>query len=194
VFSVSGHVNRPRNVEEAMSIPLRELLEVHAEGVRGGWGNLKAVIPGGGSTPMIPAEQAEFALMDYDSFRDLKSAMGSGSVIVFDRSTDLIKAVARLSKFYAHESCGQCTPCREGTGWMWRIMERMATGAADPSEIDMLLDVASRVEGHTICGLGDFAAWPIQGLVRHFRHEIEDRIQNYRNSRPHVASSSWQSY
>ncbi|MFI4973218.1 MAG: NADH-quinone oxidoreductase subunit NuoF [Caulobacterales bacterium] len=186
VISISGHVNRPCNVEEAMSIPLRQLLEDHAGGVRGGWGNLKAVLPGGGSTPMIPAWQAEQALMDYDSLRDLKTALGSASVIVMDRDTDLVRAIARLSYFYKHESCGQCTPCREGAGWMWRIMQRMVTGEAEMREIDMLLDVASEVEGHTICGLGDFAAWPIQGLFRHFRHEVEARIASYRAGRPLV--------
>jgi NADH-quinone oxidoreductase subunit F len=186
LFSLSGHVNRPCNVEEAMSVPLRSLLEEHGGGVRGGWGNLKAVLPGGGSTPMIPAWQAEQALMDYDGLRELKTALGSASVIVMDRSTDLVRAIARLSYFYKHESCGQCTPCREGTGWMWRVMERMASGEAEMREIDMLLDVAAGVEGHTICGLGDFAAWPIQGLLRHFRHEVEARITTYRIARPHV--------
>jgi NADH-quinone oxidoreductase subunit F len=190
VISLSGHLNRPCNVEEAMSIPLRQLIEDHAGGVRGGWGNLKAVLPGGGSTPMIPAWQAETALMDYDSLRDLKTALGSASVIVMDRDTDLVRAIARLSYFYKHESCGQCTPCREGAGWMWRIMERMATGEAEMREIDILLDVASEVEGHTICGLGDFAAWPIQGLFRHFRHEVEARITSYRIARPHVAGAT----
>ncbi len=190
VISISGHVNRPCNVEEAMSIPLKTLIEEHCGGVRGGWGNLKAVLPGGGSTPMIPAWQAEDALMDYDSLRDLKTALGSGSVIVMDRDTDLVRAIARLSYFYKHESCGQCTPCREGTGWMWRIMERMASGEAQMREIDMLLDVASEVEGHTICGLGDFAAWPIQGLFRHFRHEVEARITSYRAGRPHVQGAA----
>jgi len=190
VISLSGHVNRPCNVEEAMSVPLRTLIEEHAGGVRGGWGNLKAVLPGGGSTPMIPAWQAEDALMDYDSLRELKTAMGSASVIVIDRDADLVRAIARLSYFYKHESCGQCTPCREGTGWMWRVMERMASGEAEMREIDMLLDVASEVEGHTICGLGDFAAWPIQGLFRHFRHEIEANLAAYRVRRPHVAGAA----
>jgi NADH-quinone oxidoreductase subunit F len=189
VMSLSGHVNTPCNVEEAMSVPLRELIETHGGGVRGGWGNLKAVLPGGGSTPMIPSWQAETALMDYDSMRELKTALGSASVIVLDRDADLVKAIARLSYFYKHESCGQCTPCREGTGWMWRVMERMASGEAEMREIDMLLDVASEVEGHTICGLGDFAAWPIQGLFRHFRHEVEARITLYRTGRTHVAGA-----
>ena len=186
LFSVSGHVTAPCNVEEAMSVPLKKLLEDHAGGVRGGWSNLKAVLPGGGSTPMIPAWQAETALMDFDGLRELKTALGSGSVIVLDRQTDLVRAIARLSRFYKHESCGQCTPCREGTGWMWRVMERMASGEAEMREIDMLLDVASEVEGHTICGLGDFAAWPIQGLFRHFRPEVEARITSYRIAKPHV--------
>jgi NADH-quinone oxidoreductase subunit F len=186
LFSISGHVSAPCNVEEAMSVPLKTLLEAHAGGVRGGWANLKAVLPGGGSTPMIPAWQAETALMDFDGLRELKTALGSGSVIVLDRQTDLVRAIARLSRFYKHESCGQCTPCREGTGWMWRVMERMASGEAEMREIDMLLDVASDVEGHTICGLGDFAAWPIQGLFRHFRNEVEARITTYRAGAPHV--------
>jgi NADH-quinone oxidoreductase subunit F len=190
LFSLSGHLNRPCNVEETMSIPLKTLIEEHAGGVRGGWGNLKAVLPGGGSTPMIPAWQAEDVLMDYESLRALKSDLGSASVIVMDRDTDLVRAIARLSYFYKHESCGQCTPCREGTGWMWRIMERMASGEAEMREIDHLLDVASEVEGHTICNLGDFAAWPIQGLFRHFRHEVEDRIISYRAGRPHVQGAS----
>jgi NADH-quinone oxidoreductase subunit F len=183
VISISGHVNRPCNVEEAMSVPLRELIEQHAGGVRGGWSNLKAVLPGGGSTPMIPAYHAEQALMDYDSLREFKTDLGSASVIVMDRSTDLVRAIARLSYFYKHESCGQCTPCREGTGWMWRVMERMASGEAEMREIDDLMDVASQVQGHTICMLGDFAAWPIQGLFRHFRHEVEARITTYRAAR-----------
>ncbi|NTB87724.1 NADH-quinone oxidoreductase subunit NuoF [Agrobacterium tumefaciens] len=190
VFSISGHVNNPLNVEDVLGVPLKELLEGPARGVLGGWQNLKAVIPGGGSTPLIPAHQAEVALMDYDSLREYKTFLGSGSVIVFDKSTDLVKAIARLSKFYMHESCGQCTPCREGTGWLWRVMERMAIGNADHREIDLMLDVAGRVEGHTICGLGDFSAWPIQGLVRHFRHEIEERINSYRLAKQyhHVGS------
>ena len=180
VMCFSGHVNNPCNVEEALSIPLKDLIEHHAGGVRGGWGNLKAIIPGGSSVRMIPAHEAETALFDYDSLAALKSGLGTAACIVMDQSTDIVRAVARLSYFYKHESCGQCTPCREGTGWMWRVMERMATGEAEHSEIDLLLDVCSQVEGHTICGLGDAAAWPIQGLIRHFRPEIEQRIDRYR--------------
>jgi NADH-quinone oxidoreductase subunit F len=186
VFCISGHVERPCNVEEEMSIPLRTLIEEHCGGVRGGWGNLKAIIPGGSSVPMIPKEICDTVLMDFDALRDVKSGLGTAAVIVMDKSTDLVRAIARIAYFYKHESCGQCTPCREGTGWMWRVLERMVKGEAETSEIDALLDVASQVEGHTICALGDAAAWPIQGLIRHFRQEIEDRITNYRQGRPHV--------
>ncbi|QUD88500.1 NADH-quinone oxidoreductase subunit NuoF [Phenylobacterium montanum] len=190
LMCISGHVEKPCNVEEAMSIPLKQLLEDHCGGVRGGWGNLKAVIPGGSSVRMIPAHEAETALMDFDSLGALKSGLGTAAVIVMDQSTDLVRAIARISYFYKHESCGQCTPCREGTGWMWRVMERMATGEAEMKEIDLLLDVASQVEGHTICALGDAAAWPIQGLFRHFRPEIEARITAYRAGRPHVQGAT----
>ncbi len=186
VFCISGHVERPCNIEEEMSIPLKTLIEEHCGGVRGGWGNLKAIIPGGSSVPMIPKDICDTVLMDFDALRDVKSGLGTAAVIVMDKSTDLIRAVARLAYFYKHESCGQCTPCREGTGWMWRVLERMVKGESETSEIDTLLDVASQVEGHTICALGDAAAWPIQGLIRHFRQEIEDRITNYRQGRPHV--------
>ena len=175
VFCISGHVNAPCNVEEAMSIPLRELIDKHAGGVRGGWDNLLAVIPGGSSVPMIPKSVCAEVLMDFDSLIEAKSGLGTAAVIVMDKSTDLIRAVARLAKFYHHESCGQCTPCREGTGWMWRMMERMVRGEAKIGEIDLLLDVAGQVEGHTICALGDAAAWPIQGLMRHFRDVVEER-------------------
>src|SRR5258706_1228970 len=176
LMSASGHVMKPCVVEEAMSIPMRQLIDEHFGGVRGGWGNLKAIIPGGSSVRMISAEEAENALMEIDSLAQLKSGPGTTAVLRLDRSSDLIRAIARLSYFYKHESCGQCTPCREGTGWMWRIMERMVTGEADPKEIDMLLDVASQEEGHTICGLGAAPARPIRGLFRHFRPEGEERI------------------
>ena len=190
IFSISGHVNKPCNVEEEMSIPLRTLIEEHAGGVRGGWDNLKAIIPGGSSVPLIPKEICDDVLMDFDALRDVQSGLGTAAVIVMDKSTDLIKAIARLAYFYKHESCGQCTPCREGTGWMWRVLERMAKGEAELSEIDTLLDVTYQVEGHTICALGDAAAWPIQGLIRHFRHEIEERINNYRSDRPIAVSAT----
>ncbi|MDC7693467.1 NADH-quinone oxidoreductase subunit NuoF [Asticcacaulis sp. DXS10W] len=190
LFCISGHVERPCVVEEAMSIPFRTLIDDHAGGIRGGWGNLKAIIPGGASVPLIPAKQCQDLLMDFDSLRKLQSGLGTAAVIVMDKSTDVIRAIARLSYFFKHESCGQCTPCREGTGWMWRVMERMVKGDADPSEIDTLLDVTTQVEGHTICAFGDAAAWPIQGLIRHFRHEIEDRISLYRRSKANYAGHS----
>jgi NADH-quinone oxidoreductase subunit F len=176
VFCISGCVNNPCNVEESMSIPLKELIEKHAGGVTGGWDNLAAIIPGGSSTPMIPRSICDDVLMDFDALRDAKTGLGTAAVIVMDKSVDLVKAIARLAEFYKHESCGQCTPCREGTGWMWRVMERMVTGEAEAEEIDNLLEVTYQVEGHTICALGDAAAWPIQGLIRHFRPELERRI------------------
>jgi NADH-quinone oxidoreductase subunit F len=179
VFCISGHVNNPCNVEEEMGIPLRELIEKHAGGVRGGWDNLLAVIPGGSSVPLLPKEMCDDVLMDFDSLRAVKSGLGTAAVIVMDKSTDVVRAIARLSKFYKHESCGQCTPCREGTGWMWRMMERMVEGSAARADIDHLLDISTRIEGHTICALGDAAAWPIQGLIRHFRPEMEARIDAF---------------
>jgi NADH-quinone oxidoreductase subunit F len=182
VYCISGHVEKPCNVEEAMSIPLRELIDTYAGGVRGGWDNLLGIIPGGSSVPVIPRSICDTVLMDFDALRDVKSGLGTAAVIVMDKSTDIVKAIARLSKFYKHESCGQCTPCREGTGWMWRVMERMVKGNASVEEIDALLDVSYQIEGHTICALGDAAAWPVQGLIRHFRPEMERRIKEYREA------------
>jgi NADH-quinone oxidoreductase subunit F len=176
LFNISGHVNKPCTVEEEMGIPLKELIEKHAGGVRGGWDNLLAVIPGGSSVPLLPKDTCSTVLMDFDSLREVQSGLGTAAVMVMDQSTDLIYAIRRLSKFYMHESCGQCTPCREGTGWMWRMMGRIADGDATSSEIDLLLEVTKQVEGHTICALGDAAAWPIQGLIRHFRPVMEERI------------------
>ena len=183
VYCVCGHVNQPCNVEEELGIPLRELIDRYAGGVRGGWDNLLAVIPGGASVPLIPRSICDTVLMDFDSLRDVKSGLGTAAVIVMDKSTDLIRAIARLAKFYKHESCGQCTPCREGTGWMMRVLYRMVEGRAEPAEIDMLEQVTRQIEGHTICALGDAAAWPIQGLIRHFRPVIEERIAQYKAGR-----------
>ena len=179
LFCISGHVNKPCNVEEALGIPFRELIDKHCGGIRGGWDNLLAVIPGGSSVPCVPADQIIDTPMDFDSLRALKSGLGTAAVIVMDKSTDMIAAIARLAQFYKHESCGQCTPCREGTGWMWRVLTRMVEGRAEKREIDMLLDVSYQIEGHTICALGDAAAWPVQGLIRHFRPVIEARIDQY---------------
>ncbi|MFL6830013.1 MAG: NADH-quinone oxidoreductase subunit NuoF [Sphingomicrobium sp.] len=176
LFQLSGHVNTPCVVEEAMGISFRELIDRHGGGIRGGWDNLLAVIPGGSSVPLVPAEQIIDAPMDFDGLKALGSGLGTAAVIVMDKSTDIVRAISRISYFYKHESCGQCTPCREGAGWMWRMMERLREGDAEVEDIDKLLDVTKQVEGHTICALGDAAAWPIQGLVRHFRPEIERRI------------------
>ena len=183
VFCISGHVNKPCNVEESMSIPLKELIEKHAGGVRGGWDNLLAVIPGGSSVPVIPKKICEDVLMDFDSLKEANTALGTAGVIVMDKSTDIIDAIANLSKFYMHESCGQCTPCREGTGWLYRIMTRMVKGDAKIEEIDSIIELTKQIEGHTICALGDAAAWPIQGLVRHFRDEIEKRIKDFHKNK-----------
>ncbi|TAN75412.1 MAG: NADH-quinone oxidoreductase subunit NuoF [Magnetospirillum sp.] len=177
VFCISGHVNKPCNVEEEMGIPLKDLIEKHAGGVRGGWDNLLAIIPGGSSVPMLNKQQCEEVTMDFDALRAMRSGLGTAAVIVMDKSTDLVRGIARLSKFYWHESCGQCTPCREGTGWMARMMARMATGDAELSEIDLLEEISRQIEGHTICALGDAAAWPVQGLIRTFRPELERRIK-----------------
>ena len=179
LFQISGHVERPCVVEEEMGIPLRELLDKHAGGVRGGWDNLLAVIPGGSSMPLIRAEQCQDLTLDFDALTKLKSGLGTGCIIVMDKSTDPIKAITRIAYFYKHESCGQCTPCREGTGWMYRVLERMQRGEAEKREIDLLFDVTKQVESHTICALGDAAAWPVQGLIRNFRDVIEDRIEQY---------------
>ena len=180
LFCISGHVNNPCNVEEEMGIPLKELLEKHAGGVRGGWDNLLAVIPGGSSTPLMPKDVCETITMDFDALRNAGTGLGTAGIIVMDKSTDIVKAIARLSYFYKHESCGQCTPCREGTGWMWRMMDRMVRGEAELHEIETLEQVTRQVEGHTICALGDAAAWPIQGLIKHFRPVIEQRIAAHR--------------
>jgi NADH-quinone oxidoreductase subunit F len=176
LFQLSGHINTPCTVEESMGISFRELIDRHGGGIRGGWDNLLAVIPGGSSVPLVPAAEIMDAPMDFDGLKALGSGLGTAAVIVMDKSTDIVRAISRISYFYKHESCGQCTPCREGAGWMWRMMERLREGDADVPDIDKLIDVTKQVEGHTICALGDAAAWPIQGLVRHFRPELERRI------------------
>ena len=188
LFCISGHVEQPCNVEEELGVPMKELIERHAGGVRGGWDNLLAVIPGGSSTPILPKSDCETVLMDFDSLREARSSLGTGGLIVMDKSTDVIYAIARLSHFYMHESCGQCTPCREGTGWLWRVMQRMVKGNARVEEIDMLLEVTKEIEGHTICAHGDASAWPIQGLIRHFRPEMEQRIREYRDAAHRTAA------
>lgn len=176
IFSISGHVNAPCNVEEAMGIPLKELIERYAGGVRGGWHHLAAVIPGGGSVPLLPRSVCQSVCMDFDDLEEAGSGLGTASVIVINRDTDIIEPIRRLSHFYMHESCGQCSPCREGTGWMWRMLSKLQKGDGKREDIDLLLEVSRHIENHTICALGDAAAWPIQGLIKHFRHDIEERL------------------
>jgi len=194
LFAISGHVNNPCTVEEEMSIPLRELIDKHCGGVIGGWDNLKAIIPGGSSVPMLTRSQCSEAIMDFDDLKERRSGLGTAAVIVMNEQTDVINAILRLAKFYQHESCGQCTPCREGTGWMVDMLERMKLGNADFAEIDMLEELSYQIEGHTICALGDAAAWPVQGLIRSFRHEIEDRIDSYKADNPEFNEKKFISY
>lgn len=186
LFCISGNVNNPITVEEEMSIPLKELIERHAGGVQGGWDNLLAIIPGGSSVPMLPKEVCETVLMDFDALKEVGSGLGTAAVIVMNKQVDPIAAILRLSKFYKHESCGQCTPCREGTGWLVDILTRMEKGNAQLAEIDMLQELTKQIEGHTICALGDAAAWPVQGLIRRFRNVMEDRIHDYHAAHPDV--------
>ena len=177
IFSVSGHVNRPGNYELPLGIPFRELLEDVCGGIWKGR-RLKAVIPGGSSVPVVPGETMLTATMDYDGLRKVGSALGSAAVIVMDDSTCMVRAIERISRFYKAESCGQCTPCREGTGWMNRLIRRILAGQGRREDLDLLVDVANRIEGHTICALGDAAAWPVQSFVKHYRHEFEYMIEN----------------
>lgn len=179
LFNISGHVNNPCTVEEEMSIPLKELIERHAGGVTGGWDNLLGIIPGGSSTPIIPKSVCDDVLMDFDGLVQAQTSLGTAAIIVMDKSTDVIKAISRLIDFYKHESCGQCTPCREGIAWMHKMMHRFVDGNARPDEIDMLWEISKQIEGHTICALGDGAAWPVQGLIRHFRPKIEARMKKH---------------
>lgn len=185
LFCISGHVNNPCTVEEEMSIPLRDLIERHCGGVRGGWANLQACIPGGSSVPVLDEELCQDIMMDFDDLKQRGgSGLGTAAVTIFDKSVDMVGAIRRLSHFYTHESCGQCTPCREGTGWMESILTRMEKGEADLEEIPMLEEVSRQIEGHTICALGDAAAWPVQGLIRKFKHKLVERIEDPSSFKP----------
>jgi len=175
-FSVSGHVNRPGNFEVPMGLPFKELLEM-AGGVRDGH-TLKAVIPGGSSVPVLPGDIMMEVNMDYDSIQKAGSLLGSGAVIIMDETTCMVRMLQRIARFYYLESCGQCTPCREGTGWLYRLITRIIDGQGRMEDLDKLLDVAGKIEGHTICALGDAAAWPVQGILKHYRHEFEYMIKN----------------
>jgi len=179
VFSVSGHVNRPGNYEIKLGTPFRELLDM-AGGVRNGH-QLKAVIPGGSSMPVLPAEVMLELTMDYDAIQKAGSGLGSGAVIVMDETTCMVRACQRISRFYMKESCGQCTPCREGTGWMQRMLTRIVNGQAQLSDLDLLREVTGQIEGHTICAFGEAAAWPVQGMLRHFWPEFEYFIKHGRS-------------
>ena len=174
IFSVSGHVNKPGNYEVPLGISFRELLEMSGGMLNGK--KLKAVIPGGSSVPVLPAELIIDCNMDYDSLQSAGSMLGAGSVIVMDESTCMVEMLERIAYFYWEESCGQCTPCREGTGWLYRILRRIRSGRAQLEEVDQLVDVANRIEGRTICALGEAAAWPVQSFIKHFRHEFEAMI------------------
>ncbi len=176
IFSVSGHVEKPGNYEVPLGIPFKDLLEISG-GMRGGR-KLKAVIPGGSSVPVVPGETMLATNMDYDSLKKAGSAIGSAAVIVMDETTDMVRVLERLSRFYYMESCGQCTPCREGTGWLNRTLRRILAGEGRREDIDMLVSVANNIEGHTICALGDAAAWPVQSFVRHYRHEFEHYVEH----------------
>ena len=175
IYCISGNVNNPCNVEEEMGITLKELIQKHAGGVVGGWDNLKAVIPGGSSMPLLPKRKCDTIKMDFDDCVENKTGLGTAGIVVINNDQDIIKCMARIARFYKHESCGQCTPCREGAGWMWRMLERMAKGEATRDEVDMLMDVTKQIEGHTICAFGEGSAWPVQALLRNFKDEILER-------------------
>ena len=176
LFSVSGHVAQPGNFEVNLGIPFAELLEM-AGGMRNG-NPLKAVIPGGSSVPVVPGDTMMKTNMDFDSLMKAGSAVGSGAVVVMDETTCMVKMLRRISRFYYAESCGQCTPCREGTGWLYRVLTRIEKGEASEGELDLLVDVANNIEGRTICALGDAAAWPVQSFLKHYRHEFEYHVRN----------------
>lgn len=176
IFSISGHVENPCNVEEELGIPLKTLIETYAGGVIGGWDALQAVIPGGTSMPMLPKSICDTLTMDYETLQSHQSGLGTASIIVMNKSVDIVDAAVNIAKFYMHESCGQCSPCREGTGWMWRILKRLAHGEGHKRDIHDLQDITHQIAGHTICAFGEAAAWPIQGLLRHFQHELEQRV------------------
>jgi len=185
IMSVSGHVRRPGNYEVKMGTPLLELINDLAGGVPAGR-SLKAVIPGGSSVPVLPASRCD-CLVDFESLQQAGSALGSGGCIVMDDSTDMVWSTVRLLKFYEHESCGKCTPCREGTGWLARIFQRILEGNGKPGDIELVLDICSNIEGNTVCPLGDAAVWPIQSSIRHFRSEWEEAVSGRRR----VAAPPW---
>ena len=176
IFSISGHVNKPGNYELPLGISFEEVIDV-AGGVLDGK-KLKAVIPGGSSTKVLPAEIIQNCTMDYESLQDADSALGTGAMVVISEGTCMVELLKRISRFYYAESCGQCTPCREGTGWLYRILDRITNGQGKESDLALLVDVAGRIEGNTICAFGDASAWPVQSFIKHYHHEFEYMIQN----------------
>merc|ERR1711871_889139 len=191
LFCISGHVNNPITVEEEMSISLRELIDKHCGGVRGGWENLQAIIPGGSSVPLLNKNACEDVLMDFDDLKAAGSGLGTAAVTIFDKSFDMVAGIRRLAHFYTHESCGQCTPCREGTGWMEDILKRIEDGDADAKEVPMLEEISRQIEGHTICALGDAAAWPIQGLIKNYHEELAERAEGSGRPEQYTDQSAW---
>ncbi|ODV64352.1 putative NADH dehydrogenase complex I subunit [Ascoidea rubescens DSM 1968] len=193
LYGISGHVNNPCVVEEEMSIPLKYLLEKHCGGIKGGWDNLLGIIPGGSSVPILPKHVCEDVLMDYDALKDVGSGLGTAAVIVMNKQTDVVRAIQRLSAFYKHESCGQCTPCREGTTWLDKMMRRFVNGQGSEREIDMIWELSKEIEGHTICALGDAAAWPVQGLIRQFKPEMIAKFKKFEeNIGSSVSYGGWE--
>lgn len=179
-FSVSGHIEKPGNYELPMGIPFKDLLEL-CGGVLSGR-KLKAVIPGGSSVPVMPAEAIMQCTMDYNALQAAGSSFGTGAVMVMDETTCMVSVLRRISRFYMAESCGQCTPCREGTGWLYRMLTRIVEGRGEMGDLDKLVEVANKIEGHTICALGDAAAWPVQSFLKHFRHEFEYMVEHHGRS------------
>jgi NADH dehydrogenase (ubiquinone) flavoprotein 1 len=192
LFCISGHVNNPITVEEEMSIPLKDLLEKHCGGVRGGWSNLQAVIPGGSSVPILNASESGKALMDFDDLKERGSGLGTAAVTVFDNSFDMVAGIRRLAHFYRHESCGQCTPCREGTKWLEDMLMRIEEGRGNKREVPMLEEISRQIEGHTICALGDAAAWPVQGLIKNYYPELQRRAEIGQEEAAKIQQKSWQ--
>ena len=180
VYCISGNVNNPCTIEEEMGIPLKELIEKYAGGVQGGWDNLLAIVPGGSSTPLLPKNICETVKMNFDDLKANGSGLGTAGIIVVNRDFDIAEVIERFSHFYKHESCGQCTPCREGTGWMHRMMQKLIKGDISPEQLELLENVTKQIEGHTICALGDAAAWPIQGLIKNFKTELLLRYEENR--------------
>jgi|TARA_B100001093_G_scaffold452081_1_gene459929 NADH-quinone oxidoreductase subunit F len=180
VYCISGNVNNPCTVEEEMGIPLKELIEKYAGGVQGGWDNLLAIVPGGSSTPLLPKHICETVKMNFDDLKANGSGLGTAGIIVVNKDFDIAEVIERFSHFYKHESCGQCTPCREGTGWMHRMMQKLIRGDISPEQLELLENVTKQIEGHTICALGDAAAWPIQGLIKNFKNELLSRYEENR--------------